>query len=950
MFHGDLVSELHIQDAGTPGFRKFWKKWLPEAKMPGEGPYYVQFTKPKSADDKRFVGQALGKKDPYEDGPLSYSDDADPKDIETLKELGVAPPDEQFDSEKTRKRREEDLKKLRRMGLEDPTIYKKPDHSDPIGAYVYPLEYVINHPYDIQYGHNMEFLRVLKLRDNTKVLDLQNVKGNQLSQFAKAMGWGDFSGESILNAVAPHSRGRKGNQMAHALWFLIQHEGHLYKTEAQPPMKTSDGVLLSDEETPGGEVKWWGGKGDHPKDNNLYTTASGDTIGQKEQTARIKKFGYDVLKDIDETGTKAVIYHGEPEQALIISRNAFDVVDTYDLRVNKKTSYGAMSYKGIARSVGKERKKFPREVAEKIAKMIGDKIEDTMKMGDVNYNELEGSLSDAVKYLNGDDPLTLAMDSGSDMVQPQFYKTKRGIMAVDVDERDREKPHHRGMGWTDNSVLSLDYIDDRGLSHFKGRDISINHVGKQLLKQHPQLPLKMKEPLSPKDINRAKLAIGTVKVQFEQLQDTMDMDFVQIPKALNDIAQTLGVPTLPTHGDVAEDLGYYALAKGMAENLPPASFANKLGVLNLSLDDDDSVCEQSKDIAVLRDKSEAWFKTINNSTINPEAAKDLKGKADWVYAMSSPGTYLKLHPEAKSIIEIMQWIYIVLGDVASLLDSRKYTTFEGAIEVAKKNAVAMRENKDLWRACSPKNIGHESEYSESIPIKARELVGGSLHVLADSLAGIGHKILKVQAEDEKAQSINRLRDKISDLGFNLKRMLDKTHTPSQTSLDNGLKHLGQHLDEMLQLFHLEDHPTVPEGHGMPDDEMTPIKEKIANLVGSMERTPYREPDWSSAIIGKLRVLAANRGIIHIRRKDALLTAFGDEAMTKWMTKYGNESRLNRRSWDSKWQDAMDAQDKFNKEALTKKAEQQAAEKVTNDAAHASWVEKMKNLPDGPAPF
>jgi hypothetical protein len=948
MFHGDLVNELHIQDAATPGFKKFWKKWMGEAKMPGEGPYFVQFTKPRSADDKRFVGQALGKPNPYEEDPES-----------------LEPPTEDDDKGtyvKQKRKRDAELKQLSRMGLEDPTLYKKPDHADPIGAYVYPLEYVINHPYDIQYGHNMEFLRVIKLRDNAKILHLQNVGSRHLAEFAKAMGWGDFGPLDILDAVKGLSKGRKGNQMAHSLWFMIQHEGRIYRTKDRPKLSPEEFEKIEDDDDDGeakqGKVAWWGGKGNPDTDGNMVSNYK-SVLPQKEQTARIKKFGYDVLLDLDETGDKAVIYHGEPEQALIISRNAYDVVDTYDLRVNKKTSYGAMSYKGISRDASREQKRFPREVAEKISKIIGDKIEGAMKLGDSsnNYTEMEGSLSDAVRYLNGEDPLTLAMSSGSDMTSPKFFQTKRGIMAIDIDTAKTEKSGHRSMDWSNNDILSVDYIDERGLSHYKGASLTIANIGAQILNKHPQMPLKMKEPLTVKQINRAKLAIGQVKIQFEQLQDTMDTDFVQLPHKLNQIAQTLKIPTIPTHNDVAEDLGYYALIRGMSENFSASDYAYKLGIDNLSLDEDDNICEQSKEIATLRDKSEAWFRTTKGNTVNADAAKDLKGKADWIYAFGEPGVYLKLHPEAEPIIRIMQWIYIIMGNNAGVLDTRKYSNFESGIDRALKEAEEMAKNKDLWRACNPKNIGDASEYKDSMSLKSREMVGNSLRYLADSLAGIGHKILKVQAEDEGAQSINRLRDKISDLGFALKRIIDKDYTPSNANLENALKLLDQHLDEMLQLFHLEDHPSIPDGEGMPADEMDPIKTKLKELAGAMELSQYVAPNWSNRIMHRVRLLGANRNTIHSYRTNSLVSSFGDEATTKWLKKYGTEARLGRRAWDPEWQDGIEAQDKAHKELLAKKQQEmkdknaaKAAEDAHNAAEHQKWLKKMQDQPDQPAPF
>jgi hypothetical protein len=275
-----------------------------------------------------------------------------------------------------------------------------------------------------------------------------------------------------------------------------------------------------------------------------------------------------------------------------------------------------------------------------------------------------------------------------------------------------------------------------------------------------------------------------------------------------------------------------------------------------------------------------------------------------------------------------------------------------------KEAEKMAENKNLKNACNPKNIGQSSEYNDSMSAKSRDKVGESLRKLSDSIAGIGHAILKVDGEDEGAQSINRIRDKVSDAGFAIKRILGKEYTPSNANLENALKHLDQHLDEILQLFHLEHHPSIPDGHGMPDDEMSPIKNKLSDLARAMELTEYKIPDWSVRIMHRIRVLAMGRHGMHGVRDNSLRSAFGDEMTEKWKRKYGNESRLNRRSWDPAWQDAMDAQDAPGNQFATNLAQKQQevkdknaakeAEAAANAKTHQEWLKKLDS--DGEAPF
>src|SRR5579859_524024 len=44
----------------------------------------------------------------------------------------------------------------------DKNFSPKPNHRDPSGLYTYPLDYVLRHPSEIQYGQQARYLRVIR--------------------------------------------------------------------------------------------------------------------------------------------------------------------------------------------------------------------------------------------------------------------------------------------------------------------------------------------------------------------------------------------------------------------------------------------------------------------------------------------------------------------------------------------------------------------------------------------------------------------------------------------------------------------------------------------------------------------------------------------------------------------------------------------------------------------
>ena len=87
-------------------------------------------------------------------------------------------------------------------------IFKEPDHGDPVGTYVYPAEYVANHWFDIQYGDDMAYLRVIKAKElpPEKILRLSDMTEQEFYAAAKRLHleW-HVPGDGIYSMTNPKS-------------------------------------------------------------------------------------------------------------------------------------------------------------------------------------------------------------------------------------------------------------------------------------------------------------------------------------------------------------------------------------------------------------------------------------------------------------------------------------------------------------------------------------------------------------------------------------------------------------------------------------------------------------------------------------------------------------------------------------------------------------------------
>lgn len=174
------------------------------------------------------------------------------------------------------------------------TPYSTPDHTDPVGIYAYPLKYIIDYPADIRYGRSAKYLRVLRIKNINRSLNL----GTMEYWLAKSILGRMIKNEDpeYLLSVAqkqfkyPNNRTRYAKQFfANVLFDLTQ-------------------KIQTNNEVP-------------------YRLRSGE-----EQTKLLLLAGIWSLKDISKTRKLAVINKNEPEQIIFLNRNSFDVVETFELR------------------------------------------------------------------------------------------------------------------------------------------------------------------------------------------------------------------------------------------------------------------------------------------------------------------------------------------------------------------------------------------------------------------------------------------------------------------------------------------------------------------------------------------------------------------------------------------------------------------------------------------
>jgi hypothetical protein len=176
----------------------------------------------------------------------------------------------------------------------DKSFHDSPDHTDPVGLYCYPLKYVIEHPADIWYGRSAKYLHVVTITDAAKPLYLQHMNDSDMLQIIRHMNL-STSFSAIENDLKQIKRARRltGSKAMHKA-FMTYVQCHL------------------------------------DDDFKCDTTRSG-----AEQTALFLKAGYTALIDNAKVINNAIINDREPEQIVFLRRDAFKIVEMFNLRADE---------------------------------------------------------------------------------------------------------------------------------------------------------------------------------------------------------------------------------------------------------------------------------------------------------------------------------------------------------------------------------------------------------------------------------------------------------------------------------------------------------------------------------------------------------------------------------------------------------------------------------------
>lgn len=186
----------------------------------------------------------------------------------------------------------------------DRTAHQTPDHSDPVGNYAYPMDYVLKAPADIWYGKGARYLRVLD--DTSKnALHLSYIDSEPKCERAlNRLGFHIHDVHKMIELARKHHKDRlKGSNRWAKTFFQCVQMDYLGGPigEDKPGMFSKGGLVF-----------------------RIRTGA--------EQTALLRKGGYDALIDTARSGAAAVINDREPEQIVFLTRNAFRVLEVVPLR------------------------------------------------------------------------------------------------------------------------------------------------------------------------------------------------------------------------------------------------------------------------------------------------------------------------------------------------------------------------------------------------------------------------------------------------------------------------------------------------------------------------------------------------------------------------------------------------------------------------------------------
>lgn len=213
--------------------------------------------------------------------------------------------------------------------LMDKSPNPKPSHGDPSGVYAYPLSYVLNYPADIKYGLGAKYLRVVKdTSKKTLYINSEDAYSNNAYLINKMTGIPTHKTKEYMDMYLKKypNKAKSKNKYAKALFGIINLD---------------------------------------PEKN--FAQRSG-----MEQRDMLLKAGYDSVFDFSKNEKDAVINSNEPNQAIFLTPDSFEIVEYFDI----SGGYQGDELSGISIS---------KRLAPKIGEMIALTINDTIKESDSSF-------------------------------------------------------------------------------------------------------------------------------------------------------------------------------------------------------------------------------------------------------------------------------------------------------------------------------------------------------------------------------------------------------------------------------------------------------------------------------------------------------------------------------------------------------------------------------------
>ena len=669
MFHGDLT-EMHIEDKASPGFRKFLEKYRDRKNEKG---LFIQFTFPRDPMDKRFAGQAMDKPDPYAAQVGNLTQLSDETGTSLHKILA-------------------DRKHLEKLKIADPTMYVEPIHKDPVGLYAYPIDYVVDHPLDIAYGSDMKALRVIKLNKGAKVLKLQNATEKDVRYVLETLtnysameagrkkdGKEPFKIKEIISDVMTRELpDRRGNLNGHAIWYFIQFDGYFRFAGKEIPVWEKTGRL-----------------------------------SPKEQWERVRKLKWDAFEDtawkdkrkIGSNDEAPVIYHGEPEQIVIFRRDAYSIEEMFPLQrmvrdpvTATKNEVGGISYSD------NEYFQHRRRIAEIAVKEFGDKVvyRAPIQTQGVRNDKTVSSLREVFEKLNHSSAIEIVKSGGTSIIDtitsPTFYMTKKGMVSVHIggSSGGGVKSHHRAKTDTSAEKITIEYLNQEGYGSDSDDDTTVRQMIEIMKYDFPQAPWAVEKPeFDYESVKNAIHAVVKVNNLFDNLYNnrTQREDFFElvtdVAKKVDEFMKIVGIEPLG-YEKLEDCISLFQVIKVISSVIPP-NLVHMVENRKMRIVDGKNTLNY-----MLADyNKEATKERETSSSGNIDAILKHQGLSetdDWLVFPHIFNQYVERHPELERAVHAVKWMTTLNYKIKFFADRPEVASY---ISKACDEAQALKESGDL---------------------------------------------------------------------------------------------------------------------------------------------------------------------------------------------------------------------------------------------------------------